>query len=119
MTAPVPVHIVQPYVDPEKARASKEEALRKTVEFQKKRAEEGSESAQYELGVRYLKGDGVEKDPVTGRKWLFESSKNGYGPATQKLEELDKPAPPAKSEKAGEKPANKTGSPQKADKTDK
>ena len=57
---PQPVVRVQPPVDPEKAKAAKEEALRKTVEFQKKRAEEGSESAQYELGVRYLKGDGVE-----------------------------------------------------------
>lgn len=78
-----------PPVDPGKARAAKEEAVRKTVEFQKKRADEGSESAQYELGVRYLKGDGVEKDEATARKWLTLSSKNGYGPATRKLEEID------------------------------
>jgi len=88
-------------LDPAKAKANKDEALRKTVEFQKKRAEEGFESAQYELGVRYLKGDGVEKDEAMGRKWLQESAKNGYGAAAQKLEELEKPKTPVKEEKSG------------------
>jgi hypothetical protein len=86
------VRLVPPPVDPEKARAAKDEAQRKTVEFQKKRAAEGSESAQYELGMRYLKGDGVEKDEATGRKWLTESAKNGYTAASKKLEDLDHPA---------------------------
>ena len=93
VTAPAAVRIVQPTVDPAKAKAAKEEALRRTVEFQKKRAEEGSESAQYELGMRYLKGDGLEKNETAARRWLALSSKNGYGPATRKLEDLDKPAP--------------------------
>ncbi|MFO1500970.1 MAG: hypothetical protein U1G07_21705 [Verrucomicrobiota bacterium] len=94
------VRIVQPApADPEKARAAKEDALRRTIEFQKKRAEEGSESAQYELGLRYLKGDGLEKDEATARKWLTQSAKNGYGPATRKLEELDHPAPPPATDK--------------------
>lgn len=86
----VVVRYVPPPVDPEKVKAAKAEALRKTVEFQKKRASEGSESAQYELGLRYLKGDGVDKDPAEGRKWLALSAKNGYIPATKKLTELDK-----------------------------
>jgi len=85
------VRLVQPPPDPEKVKAAKEETLRKTVEFQKKRAEEGSESAQYELGMRYLKGEGVEKDEATGRKWLEQSAKNGFSPAATKLEDLDKP----------------------------
>jgi TPR repeat protein len=89
------VRIVRPPVDPEKARAAREEAVRRTVAFQMKRAEEGSESAQYELGLRYLKGDGVERDEAKGRHWLGLSAKNGYGPATRKLEDLDKPAEPA------------------------
>jgi hypothetical protein len=86
-------------VDPQKARAAKEELVRRTVEFQKKRADEGSESAQYELGLRYLKGDGVEKDEAAGRKWLTLSAQNGYGAASKKLEELDKPAKTNKEEK--------------------
>jgi hypothetical protein len=91
------VRIVQPPPpDPEKVRAAKEAAVRRTVEFQKKRASEGSQSAQYELGVRYLKGDGVEKDEAAGRKWLESSAKTGYSPAIKKLQELDKAADPAK-----------------------
>jgi hypothetical protein len=81
--------MIPPPADPEKNKAAKAEAVRKTVEFQKMRAEEGFESAQYELGLRYLKGDGVEKDELAARKWLALSSKNGYGAATKKLEELD------------------------------
>jgi TPR repeat protein len=95
----VVVRVVQPPVDPAKAKAAKEEAVRKTVEFQKRRADEGSESAQYELGLRYLKGDGVEKDEAAGRKWLELASKNGYGPATKKLDDLNKQGPPANEEK--------------------
>src|SRR6185295_2803513 len=83
---PAPVMVrVPPPVDPVKAKAAKEEGVRKAIEFEKKGAAEGSESAQYELGMRYLRGDGVEKDEAVGRKWLEESSKNGYGPATKKL----------------------------------
>ncbi len=79
--------------DPAKVRAEKEATLRRIVEFQKKRASEGSASAQYELGARYLKGDGVEKDEAIGRKWLETSAKAGYGPAAKKLQELDRGAP--------------------------
>src|SRR5438128_1506632 len=43
---------VQPSLD-------KAELERRVIAFQKKRAEEGSASAQYELGLRYLKGEGV------------------------------------------------------------
>jgi TPR repeat protein len=84
--------VVRPPIDPEVAKASREQANKKALEFQKKKAEEGSESAQYELGMRYLKGDGVEKDEATARRWLTMSSKNGYSAATRRLEELDKAA---------------------------
>ena len=74
-----------PPADAEKA---KQEALRKTIEFQKKRAAEGSPSAQYELGLRYLKGDGVDKDEAAGMKLLEESAKQDYTLAKKKIEEL-------------------------------
>ena len=77
-------------VDPAKAQAAKEEATRKTIEFQKRRAEEGSSTAQHDLGVRYLKGDGVEQNVVKGRELLGESAKNGNTQAVKKLAELDK-----------------------------
>ncbi len=72
----------------DKVRANREEAARKAVEFQKKRAEEGSPQAQYDLGVRYLKGDGVPKNEVLGREWLQKSAKNGSPHAQRKLDEL-------------------------------
>jgi len=74
-----------PPADAEKA---KQETLRKTIEFQKKRAAEGSPSAQYELGLRYLKGDGVDKDEVAGMKLLEDSAKQDYTLAKKKIEEL-------------------------------
>ncbi len=77
-------------VDPVKAKAEKEELTKRTVEFQKKRAEAGSPSAQYDLGVRYITGDGVEKNLVTARKWITAASTNGHFYASKKLAELTK-----------------------------
>ena len=74
-----------PPADAEKA---KKETLRKTIEFQKKRAAEGSPSAQYELGLRYLTGDGVEMDEAAGQKLLEESAKQDYTLAKKKLEQI-------------------------------
>lgn len=87
-TAPIAVRPAAP-VDPAKVQAQNEETVRKTVEFQKKRAEEGSSVAQYDLGLRYLKGDGVEKDEEAGRKWLEKSAKDGNTQASKKLKELN------------------------------
>ena|SRR5437867_8760840 len=74
-----------PPADAEKA---KQENVRKTIEFQKKRAAEGSPSAQYELGLRYLLGDGVDKDETAGMKLLEQSAAQDYTLAKRKLEEL-------------------------------
>ncbi|MHC1763531.1 MAG: hypothetical protein AB9869_04375 [Verrucomicrobiia bacterium] len=92
---PVVRIVPPPPQDPAKVRAEKEATTRRVVEFQKKRATEGSASAQYELGTRYLKGDGVEKDEAVARKWLESSAKAGYDPAIKKLQELDRVAQPA------------------------
>ncbi len=77
-------------VVPEKTKEQKAEMVRKTVEFQKKRAEAGAPTAQYDLAMRYLTGDGVEKDPKLGRKWLESAATNGNNQAVKKLSELDK-----------------------------
>ena len=73
---------------PADAEKAKQENLRKTIEFQKKRAAEGSPSAQYELGLRYLRGDGVDKDETAGMKLLEQSARQDYTLAKKKLEEL-------------------------------
>lgn len=75
-------------VDPEKAKREKEELVKRTISFQMKRAEQGSPSAQYELGLRYLTGDGLEKDEALALKWLQKSAKSGYSPAKIKLDAL-------------------------------
>jgi TPR repeat protein len=75
-------------VDPAKAAAAKAEKDKKTVEFLQKRAEQGSPSAQYDLGVRYLYGDGVDQDYAQGKKLLEDSAKNGNKQAVAKLQEL-------------------------------
>jgi len=87
--APTPPPAVpSPNNTPADAEKAKQETLRKTIEFQKKRAAEGSPSAQYELGLRYLKGDGVDKDEVAGMKLLEDSAKQDYTLAKKKIEEL-------------------------------
>ena len=75
--------------DEDKEKAKQAEGLKKTIEFQKKRAEAGSASAQYELALRYLFGDGLEKDVEPGRKWLEKSAAQDYAQAKKKLEDLD------------------------------
>ncbi len=89
--APVPRPLlVNTNVIPEKTKAQKDEMVRKTIAFQKKQAEAGAPTAQYDLGVRYLNGDGVEKDSELARKWLNASATNGNTQAAKKLLELEK-----------------------------
>ncbi|MBI4661190.1 MAG: SEL1-like repeat protein [Verrucomicrobia bacterium] len=78
---------------------SPQEVARKTLEFHIKRANEGAAYAQYALGVRYLKGDGVEKDLAMAKKWLVAAAENGDKPALRKLAELeDRGQPQGKSD---------------------
>ena len=75
---------------PGKTEKEKDELLRKTIDYQKKRAEEGSATSQYDLGMRYLKGDGLEKNLELARKWLTKSADGGNSQAKEKLSNLDK-----------------------------
>lgn len=50
----------------------------------------GQASAQYDYGMRFLNGDGVEKDSDEGRKWIEKAAAQKYSMAVKKLEELDK-----------------------------
>ncbi|MBI2929249.1 MAG: sel1 repeat family protein [Verrucomicrobia bacterium] len=88
--APPTVVVQPPPVDPAKAAAAKEEQVRKTVEFQKKRAEQGSPLAQYDLGLRYLKGDGVTQSLDLAKHWFARAATNGNSMAARRLEELKK-----------------------------
>ena len=77
-------------VDPAKVKDGKEEAERKRLEWQMKRANEGVPYAQYDLALRYLTGNLVEKNLQTACKWLEKAAKSGYAPAAKKLAELKK-----------------------------
>lgn len=72
---------------------SPEETQRKVLENQKRLAERGYPSAQFDLGRRYLRGDGVPKDSNTARQWLQKAVQNGSADAAQLLQQLTD-APP-------------------------
>lgn len=85
-------------VDPAKVAAQKQKTESDLIKYHRQRAEAGSESAQYELGMRYLAGNGVEKNEKLGREWLEKAAKQGNPKAVKKLEELGPaPAEPATS----------------------
>src|SRR5262245_23852531 len=43
-----------------------------------RRAESGDAAAQFELGVRYVNGKGVERDEVTAVAWIRKAADQGY-----------------------------------------
>ena len=85
-------------VDPAKIKEHQSETEKNLVQYQLKRAEAGSAHAQYELGVRYLTGKGVEKDEKLARKWLQKSAKAKNPAALKKLTELKWPLEDPKEE---------------------
>jgi TPR repeat protein len=92
-----------------KARAEKDAATKRTVEFQRKRAEAGSTSAQYDLGMRHLTGDGVEKNLAEARKWFTAAAKQDHLWSKKKLAELEAEygPPPATPDPVDPKAATK------------
>lgn len=92
-------------VDRAKVQAQKQKSESDLIKFHRQRAQAGSDNAQYELGVRYLAGNGVEKDEKLGRQWLEKSAKAGNPKAVRKLQELGT-APAERTAGAGTQPKN-------------
>jgi TPR repeat protein len=69
----------------------------KQFDFYKRRAEEGSDDAQYQLGIRYLAAKGTVKNEKLGREWLAKAAKKGHVLAGKKLAELGPEQPDAKT----------------------
>jgi TPR repeat protein len=93
--APAPAQPPGPYVKPNynsppATDAEKVEAEKKLLKYQKMRAEAGSDNAQYEMGMRYLTGKGVEQDETQAKAWFEKAAKQGNTLATKKLEEINK-----------------------------
>jgi hypothetical protein len=81
-----------------KLRLQKDKNEVKQFDFYKRRAEEGSDDAQYQLGMRYLAGKGTPPDEKLAREWFEKAAKQGHKQAGQKLAELGPVAVAAQSE---------------------
>lgn len=68
------------------AEEAKVEANR--LKFTLDQATNGVASAQYELGLRYLEGRGVEKDELAARSWLEKAAGKGHTYAKRALANL-------------------------------
>lgn len=71
------------------AKAKADAANLKSVEFLKKRVAQGSISAAYKLGIRYLEGDGVETNKTEAIRLLKLAAAEGDKKAVEKLKEVE------------------------------
>lgn len=69
------------------------EVERRTIEFQVKRAREGSAYAQYDLGLRHWAGEGVALDRAEAMRLMEQSAKAGNARAKIKLAEWRREEP--------------------------
>lgn len=82
---------------------------KKKIQWQMDRAEKGSDPAQFAIGMRYLEGNGVDKDLKKARKYLTESARQGNADAKKTLAEhpelppLDPPSATGKGTETKEK----------------
>ena len=72
-----------------KADEEQREMDRKEFKARLERAEGGSKTAQYDVGMKYLSGVGVEPDRAKAREWLDKAAGQKYAPAFNGLGELD------------------------------
>jgi TPR repeat protein len=77
---------------PQKTAEEKQDIIQRTVAIQRKRAERGDAIAQYDLGMRLMRGEGVEKNMDEAVKWLHRSADQGNSLAKKQIEDLDKKA---------------------------
>ena len=70
------------------------------VQRNRERAEAGDKWAQTKLGMRYLEGDGVERNDVEAKRWLRLAAEQGSQPAAKALEGIGLRAPSAPAQTA-------------------
>jgi len=92
---------------PVRVRPADPERTQRIVNFQKQNAASGNVTAQYDLGMRYLRGDGVEQDDSQALDWLKLAAQNGHSRAQKELDALQArmSAAPAKDAAAAPAPA--------------
>ena len=59
------------------------------AQWYRKAAQQGHTSAQYNMAVLHLQGEGVERDPVEAYAWLLHSSSVGHEPSLALIKELN------------------------------
>jgi len=64
----------------------------KAVELWTKAANAGHAVSQYNLGISYLTGTGIEQDVYKAIHWLSESAEQGFEPAIETYNGLKKEA---------------------------
>lgn len=77
--------------DQKAADSVSQEKLDKLIQFQMRQAAIGLPTAQYELGLRYLNGDGLEKQPDKARELFQKSAAQGNAEAKKQLEAMPPP----------------------------
>lgn len=68
----------------------KSEKNEEAFEYYLKAARQGDAEAQYNLGVCYRKGYGVEKDLTEAVKWLRKAADQGFAEAQDMLRKLSR-----------------------------
>lgn len=66
-------------------RASAERNKPAIIAWEKDQAERGVASGQYALGMRYLRGDGVEQSDALARAWVEKAAAQGHAQAKASL----------------------------------
>ena len=61
--------------------SSQSDNLKETRMSQQEKYQPENASAQYQLGLRYDNGDGVQKDSAEAVKWFRKAAEQGYAPA--------------------------------------
>ena len=67
-----------------------EEDLSRAISYYEYAAANNNAEAQYVLGTMYVKGQGVDKNFITGHAWLEAAANQRYEPAKEAVIELDR-----------------------------
>ncbi len=71
--------------------SKRSETEQKVIAFQMERASNGSAQAQFDLGMRYLHGEGLGSNLDFARRWLNAAATNGNASASNALKLLKEP----------------------------
>lgn len=80
---------VRPYPGGSVSAEKQAEAAAKLLDWHKSQAAAGSASAQYEMGMRHLTGNGVVQSCEKAREWLIKAAKQENLQAYERLKNLD------------------------------